>query len=205
MAAENNQTANQQNNAGTQTNQNTQQGTQTTQAGQPETVPTIDYERLASIVQGKQSVAEDTVLKNYFKQQGLSQEEITQAITSFKEQKAKNQPDIAALQKSATDAEKAMQLATLKQAATLEAVTMGMDAKTIQYVLKLADFSECMNNKGEADQEKLKAAINKVIEDVPALKPEAAQSKGFQIGSNGGGEQQTDQEAQLKSIFGNKN
>lgn len=32
---------------------------------------TFDYEKLASIVAGKQTVTEDTVLKNYFKQQGL--------------------------------------------------------------------------------------------------------------------------------------
>lgn len=204
MAVENNQTANQQNNAETQTNQNTQQGTQTTQAGQQAAAPVIDYERLASIIQGKQSVTEDTVLKNYFKQQGLSQEEITQAITSFKEQKAKNQPDVGALQQQVSTYAKQLQDAALQQAATMEAVSLGMDAKTIQYVLKLINFDDCLSDKGETNPEKIKEAINKVLEDVPALKPQAGQSKGFQIGSNGGGEQQTDQEAQLKSIFGNK-
>ncbi len=167
--------------------------------------PGIDYDRLASIIQGKQSVTEDTVLKNYFKQQGLSQEEITQAITVFKEQKAKNQPDVGALQQQISTYAKQMQDAALQQAATMEAVSLGMDAKTIQYVLKLISFDGCLSDKGEADSEKIKTAINKVLEDVPALKPEHGKSKGFQIGSNGGGEQQTDQEAQLKSIFGNKN
>lgn len=59
------------------------------QTGQQTQPFEFDYEKLASIVNGKQSVTEDTVLKNYFKQQGLSQEEATQAMQQFKEQKAK--------------------------------------------------------------------------------------------------------------------
>ena len=161
-------------------------GTQAQQKpGQQQTVtPEIDYDKLASIIQGKQSVKEDTVLKNYLKEQGLSQEEINQAISSFKDQKAKNQLDIDTLQKQAADATKAMQDAVLKQAATLEAVSLGMDSKTIQYALKLADLSGCMNDKGEADPEKIKAALTKVMEDIPALKPGDNQNTGFRIGGN---------------------
>ena len=40
------------------------------ESGQNAASPSFDYEKLAGIIQGKQNVAEDTVLKNYFKQQG---------------------------------------------------------------------------------------------------------------------------------------
>lgn len=59
--------------------------------------PAFDYEKLASIISGRQNVAEKGILKNYFKQQGLSQEEMASAISAFKEQKAKNTPDPVAL------------------------------------------------------------------------------------------------------------
>lgn len=36
--------------------------------------PAFDYEKLASLVAGKQTVTEESVLKGYFKQQGLSQD-----------------------------------------------------------------------------------------------------------------------------------
>lgn len=144
----------------------------------------IDYEKLASIIQGKQNVTEDTVLKSYFKQQGLSPEEMKQAIATFKEQKAKNQPDVSAMQRQIADSTKQMQQAAVRQAATMEAVTLGLNAKTIEYVLKLADLDGCMSDKGEADPEKIKAAINKVLEDVPALKPVNDKNTGFQIGGN---------------------
>ena len=83
--------------------------------------PEIDYEKLAGIINGAQAAKEDAVLKNYFKQQGLSAEEASQAITSFKEMKAKNQPDLTALQDQATQAQAAAQQAMLERDATLAA------------------------------------------------------------------------------------
>lgn len=67
---------------------------QPTPQGNPP-APAFDYDKLASLITGKQSVTEDTVLKSYFKEQGLSADEMKQAIGAFKEQKAKNTPDFA--------------------------------------------------------------------------------------------------------------
>ena len=67
--------------------------------------PEFDYEKLASLINGKQSVTEDTVLKSYFKQQGLSKDEMDSAIAAFKKQKAESTPDIAQLQADKTKAE----------------------------------------------------------------------------------------------------
>ena len=160
--------------------------------------PAFDYEKLASLIQGKQTVAEDTVLKNYFKQQGLSQEEAAQAITAFKQQKAQNQPDVNALQGQLTDvqtqlsqAQAAAQQAQIESAATVMAVSMGMNAKTIPYVLKMADLSKVMGQDGKINEETMKNALNQVLEDVPALKPQAKGSSGFvQVGAAGGGQPQ---------------
>ena len=160
--------------------------------------PAFDYEKLASLIQGKQTVAEDTVLKNYFKQQGLSQEEAAQAITAFKQQKAQNQPDVNALQGQLTDvqtqlsqAQAAAQQAQIESAATVMAVSMGMDAKTIPYVLKMADLSKVMGQDGKINEETMKSALNQVLEDVPALKPQAKGSSGFvQVGAAGSGQHQ---------------
>ena len=53
--------------------------------------PQFDYDKLASLIAGKQTVTEESVLKGYFKQQGLSKEQMDQAIASFKQQQAANQ------------------------------------------------------------------------------------------------------------------
>ena len=59
--------------------------------------PQFDYDKLASLIAGKQTVTEESVLKGYFKQQGLSKEQMDQAIADFKQQQAANQPDVVGL------------------------------------------------------------------------------------------------------------
>ena len=165
--------------------------------------PTFDYDKLASIISGKQSVAEDSVLKNYFKQQGLSQDEAATAIKQFKEQKAKNTPDLSALQTQLIQSQEAAKQALIEKEATIEALSLGLDGKTIPYILKLADLSKVMSDDGKINQETIKNALNKVLEDVPQLKPSQQQNTGFQIGNPG--QQQNNNnttEDQLKAVFG---
>lgn len=178
------------------------QGSQSAGAAGTQQSSGIDYDKLAGIISGATSAKEDAVLKSYFKQQGLSQDEATQAMQQFKDQKAKNQPDVAALQSQAAQAQLTAQQATVNAAATLEAVGLGIDAKTIPYVLKLADMSQAVGQDGKVSEEAIRNAINKVIEDVPALKPSASEGKGFQVGGNGGGNQNNVNEEALKKAFG---
>lgn len=149
----------------------------------------IDYDKLISVIQGKQNVAEEQVLKSYFKEQGLSADEMKQAITAFKDQRAKNQPDVAALQTQLMEQTKLAQQEQLKNAATLEALALGYDQKTIPYVLKLADLSAVIDKDGKINKEAITAAINKVAEELPQLKPSQDENKGFQIGGAATGQQ----------------
>ena len=159
------------------------------------------------MLDGALAAREDTALKAYFKQQGLSQQEAEQAIATFKQQKAKNTPDVSAMQAQMTQMQAVAQEAQVQSAATMVAVTLGISAKSIPYVLKMADLSNVVGQDGKINEETLKSALNKVLEDVPALKPQASGTTGFvQVGasSNGGSGQQTNQVDQLSSIFGNK-
>lgn len=180
---------------GTTQNQNPQSQTQQTVQ--------IDYNKIQTMLEGTLSAKEDTALKAYFKQQGLSQQEVEQAIAAFKSQKASQQPDVNALQTQAAQAQAAAQQAQVQAAATMAAVGLGIDAKTIPYVLKMADLSQTMGQDGKINDEALKTALNKVLEDVPALKPAPAGQTGFvQVGASGqAGQQQTNDDA-LKKAFG---
>ena len=172
--------------AGGQNQQQTQ-----TQTGQQASLA-IDYAKIQQMLEGTLAAKEDTALKAYFKQQGLSQEEVEQAIAAFKQQKAASQPDVAALQQQATQAQALAQQAQMQAAATMAAVSLGIDAKTIPYVLKMADLSQVMGQDGEINEETLKTALNKVLEDIPALKPQQAGPTGFvQVGAASIGQQQT--------------
>lgn len=182
---------------GDQNNQQTQ-----TQQNQQGTAPAFDYDKLANIISGKQSVTEDTILKNYFKQQGLSPEEATQAMQAFKAEKAKNSPDVTAIQSQLTQAQALAEKAEVERLATIEAVGLGIDVKTLPYVLKMADLSSVKGQDGKVNQEAVKNALNKVLEDVPQLKPVATSNQGFQIGGAAGNQNNKTDEAALKAAFG---
>lgn len=175
------------------------------QNNQNQHAPSFDYEKLASIISGKQTVAEDTVLKNFFKQQGLSQEEMNQAIRAFKEEKAKNTPDVGRIQTELTETQALAKQVTIEKEAILEAVTLGLDSKTIPYILKLADLSSVMGEDGKINKEDLKNALNKVLEDVPQLNPSQQQNNGFQIGNSNQQNNNNNNNAtndELKAAFG---
>ena len=137
--------------------------------------PAFDYDKLASLITGKQSVTEDTVLKSYFKEQGLSADEMKEAIGAFKKQKAENTPDFAKMQSEVESANNAKLTAEVNQSATLEAVKQGVDFATVPYVLKIADFSKAVTD-GKVNAEKLTEAVKKVLDDIPALKGEPAEN-----------------------------
>ena len=165
----------------------------------------FDYEKLAGLIAGKTSVTEDTVLKSYFKQQGLSQEEMSQAIQAFKAQKAANQPDVGALQTQAAQAQAAAQKAQLENAAIMAAVGLGVDAKTIPYLIKMTDFGQAVGQDGKINEETVANALKKTLEDVPGLKPAQNGQGGFvQMGASGTGNQTQTDDAALKAAFGIK-
>lgn len=180
-------------------------GASTAQDPQPnsnnpaQSTPAIDYEKIASIVEGKQKVAEDTVLKNYFKNQGLTGEEMAQAISSFKSQKASAQPDVTALQEELRVAQAQALQTRIESNLQLAAMKQGVGSNVLPYVLKLADSTNLTLDSKNEDYE---AVIAKVLEDVPAFKPEATASTGFtQVGSTGDVKQSTTNDELLK-IFG---
>lgn len=165
----------------------------------------FDYEKLAEIISGKQSVTERTILKNYFKEQGLSKEEAEEAISAFKQQRKENEPDVEGMQQQLFQAQNMAQNAMIEKEGILLGVEMGLDAKSVPYILKMADKSQAVGKDGKVDLEALKKAMNQVLEDIPALKPDKKEISGIQkIGSDGSGSgQQSDQSGIIAGIFGN--
>ena len=197
------------NNTGTQNNTGAQN---TTTPPEPQnnlqTPPAIDYGKIQQMLDGTLAAKEDTALKAYFRQRGLSQQEVEQAIAAFKEQKAANQPDIAGLQNQITEgqaqvtaAQKATQQAQIQAAATMTAVSLGVSVQTIPYLLKMADFKDVVGQDGKINDEALTSAINKVLEDIPQLKNQNDSKSGFtQIGTGGNPAQHPQQTTENKMV-----
>lgn len=172
---------------------------------QNQQAPQIDYAKIQQMLEGTLAAKEDTALKAYFKQQGLSQQEAEQAMSAFKAEKAKNHPDVAGLQTQIAQMQEVAKEAQLDKEATLVAVGLGLDVKSIPYVLKMADFSQAVGQDGKINGDTVKNAINKILEDVPALKPQAAGNTGFiQVGASGSQNQTGAVDSELDRIFGIK-
>ena len=162
------------------------------------------------MVEGKQKVAEEQVLKGYFKQQGLSAEEMTSAIDMFKKDKASKTPNVDELNNRIKDGEtryndavnKWLEAETKLEAFRL-APSLGVDITTLPYVLKMADTSKVIKE-DKVDADALKEAINQVLSDIPQLKvdPEA-NVKGFKIGADNEKKQSANND-ELARIFGVK-
>lgn len=177
----------------------------TQQQTQQQTQPAVDYTKIQQMLDGMLAAKEDTALKAYFKQQGLSQQEVEQAISAFKQQKAANTPDVGAIQTQMAELQRATVQANTEKEAMFLAGEIGVELKTMPYVLKLADLTGVADEKGNISKEALKTALNKVLEELPQLKPAVQnQQSGFrQIGA--GGQQDTPNvDDQLAAIFGNK-
>lgn len=147
----------------------------------------IDYDKIQEIVNTATTKKENAVLKSYFQQQGLSEEEVSQAIATFKQNKQQQveqqQNANVNLQNEVTIAQKDAEQARIELAATQVAMTLGINAKTLPYVLKMADFSKAKGTDGKISEDNVKAALEQVLKDVPALKPSTENNEGFQIGA----------------------
>lgn len=168
-------------------NQNQQTNEQNQQNGNQQTAPAIDYDKLAGIISGKQSAAEETILKNYFKNQGLSSDEMKQAIAAYKEKKAKDTPDVGQLQTSLSTAQSDLMKERINTAAMKEALKQGVPLNSVDYLLRMADLSDVTDEAGKIKDDTLAEKVKKVLEDVPALKgTKGSGGKGFEkIGGDG--------------------
>ena len=150
-------------------------------AAQP-AAPAVDMDKLADILDKKLSVTEKGVMKSYFEQQGLSSEEAAQAIEQFKAGRQQAQADqTQALTKAQQELQAAQgEIARMKleNAARRQAAALGLDGKSADYAIRMADLSAAAGEGGAVSEETVKAALEQVIKDIPALTPKS-EASGF--------------------------
>ena len=88
---------------------------------------TYSQEDLDKIVTARTDRAAKSALSSFFKQKGLTEDEANNAISAYLENKAKNTPDVSALQNNLTAEKNARIKAEINSSATLEAIKQGVD------------------------------------------------------------------------------
>ena len=166
----------------------------------------IDYGKIQSMIDKGVQQKENAILKSYFEQQGMSEDEIKSAIGDYKAKKqtqaqeqtnayAKLEEDNKALQAKLTQE-------LLSKQAFNDCLDLGVDKNTIPYVIKSADFKDAIDDKGVVKADKVREIIEKVLADVPAFKGASKDEKGFKIGVGGETDDATEQENALRKAFG---
>ena len=166
----------------------------------------IDYDKIQSMIDKGVQQKENAILKSYFEQQGMSEDEVKAAIGDWKSKKqtqAKEQTDSI---NQLTESNKALQARLtqelLNRQAFNDCLDLGVDRATIPHVIKCAEFNDCLDDKGEVKADKVRETIEKVLADVPAFKGTAKDEKGFKVGVGGEQDDATEQENALRKAFG---
>ncbi|MBS4980046.1 MAG: hypothetical protein KHZ72_01555 [Lachnospiraceae bacterium] len=146
---------------------------------------TYTYEQLEEIANARVERSERTALANFFRSQGMTEAEVTQAISDFKTQRAANQPNTEQLQQERDDALKEVSQMRNEKVLT----SKGVKVDDLDYVMfkvsKLVD--------GKTDFEK---AADKFLKENPRFAEKSSGayrvSTGAQSGGAGGKENSND-------------
>lgn len=166
----------------------------------------IDYGKIQAMIDKGVQQKENAILKSYFEQQGMSEDEIKSAIGDYKAKKQTQAQEQTNAYAKLEEANKALQAKLTQELLSKQAfndcLDLGVEKNTIPYVIKSADFKDAIDEKGEVKADKVREVIEKVLADVPAFKGTSKDDKGFKIGVGGETDDATEQENALRKAFG---
>lgn len=149
----------------------------------------IDYDKIADVLDKRGSQAQYAALKGYLKEQGVSADEMDKAIKEFKDKKEadkqskeKEQADMLAENQRLK-----LQIQNIEIDKKISELAEGVSAEKLPFLAKLIDRSKLLNDKGEINEDSVKAAIEEVVKAFPDFKVKAGTTtQGFtKIGADG--------------------
>ena len=176
-----------------------------TQATQQTTAPEIDYGKIEAMINKGTQQKENAILKSFFEQQGMTEDEVKTAISSYKAEqgkKAEEQRNAYATMQAENEQLKAQILQNnINAKATDIGLDMGVDKNAVAYLIKMADLSKVVNEKNEISEEAIKNAFEEVLKNVPALKASTNSNNGFKVGADSQ-QQENDRTNMLRKVAG---
>ena len=152
----------------------------------------IDYQKIADIVENNLKGKESAILKSYFKQQGLEQDELEESVKQykdFKKQQEASKPSVESLSSEVSKLKEELnkknseiKTRDIKMSASGLADELGVEVKNIEYILKLADTSKVYGEDEKLSLDELKKALKEVVDKVPNFKKQTQTNQGFQFG-----------------------
>ena len=170
-----------------------------------QTTPQIDYGKIEAMINKGTQQKENAILKSFFEQQGMTEDEVKSAISSYKAEqgnKAEEQKIAYANMQAENEQLKAQILQNnINAKATDIGLDMGVDKNAVGYLIKMADLSKAVNEKNEISEEAIKNAFEEVLKNVPALKASVNSNTGFKVGADNV-QQENDKTNMLRKVAG---
>lgn len=176
-----------------------------TQQEQQQTTPTVDYGKIEAMINKGNQQKENAILKSYFEQQGMTEEEVKGAVAEYranKQKQAQEQKNAYADMQKENEQLKAQILQNNINSKALDiGLDMGVDKNAVAYLIKMADLSKVVDEKNEISEEAIKNAFEQVLKDVPALKASTNSNEGFKVGADSY-KQENDKTNMLRKVAG---
>ena len=175
------------------------------QQTQQVTAPEIDYGKIEAMTNKGNQQKENAILRSYFEQQGMTEEEVKTAVSEYranKQKQADEQKNAYANMQAENEQLKAQILqSNINAKATDIGLDMGVDKNAVCYLIKMADLSKAVNEKNEISEEEIKNAFEEVLKNVPALKASVNSNTGFKVGADSV-QQENDKTNMLRKVAG---
>ena len=185
--------------------ENTQVTPQPQAQAQQTTAPEIDYGKIEAMINKGSQQKENAILKSYFEQQGMTEDEVKSAVAEYranKQKQADEQKNAYANMQAENEQLKAQILqSNINAKATDIGLDMGVDKNAVGYLIKMADLSKAVNEKNEISEEAIKNAFEEVLKNVPALKASVNSNTGFKVGADNV-QQENDKTNMLRKVAG---
>ena len=143
---------------------------------EPTTVitPEIDYEKLAETLEKRTSASEVSALKGILKEQGLSKEEMDEAIKAYKtskQNKAKEEQERIdkILKENTAYKQKELMQSITKDAQTI-AKELGVRDDRFDKLMALCDMTKFTDDKGVINKDAIKKEFEEQLKDLPEFK-----------------------------------
>lgn len=136
--------------------------------------PEIDYDKLAETIDKRTSASEVSALKGILKEQGLSKEEMDEAVKVYKASKQSKAKEEQERIDKIIKENNSYKLKELEQSVSKEAQTiakeLGVRDDRFGKLMALCDRSKFTDDKGVIDKEAIKKEFEEQLKDVPEFK-----------------------------------
>lgn len=166
----------------------------------------VDYDKLEEIINKGIQQKESSILKSYFQQMGLSEDEVKTAVNEYKESRVKQEEEIKnnsdALIKEVEELKNALKTEKLNSSINNVGYKLGLDSKSLKAVQKLANLEDVYTD-SKIDEAKIEKSLTDVLDEFPGLKTKTS-TKIVEVGSPESKVEKGSELDELRKAFGLK-